>query len=79
MEHTTTTIENGLTVEKNKIAYDTDKEAITAARKMNLNGKQIHKAVAYKCKVCGKWHIGRNKTLLTDKEIKRFKKLGYPI
>ena len=75
MEHTTTTIENGLIVEKNKTAYDTDKEAITAARKMNLKGKQIHKAVAYKCKVCGKWHIGRNKTLLTEKEIKRLKKI----
>lgn len=74
MEHTTKVIDNGVLIEIPKKAYNSDKEAITAARKMNLKGKQIHKAVAYKCSVCNKWHIGRNSKILTEKEKDRYKK-----
>ncbi len=56
-----------------KKAYDTDKEAIEVARMMNCKHKQIHKAVAYKCPKCGKWHVGRNTSILTDKDKKHYK------
>lgn len=56
-----------------KKAYDTDKEAIEVARIMNCNNSQIHKAVAYKCPKCGKWHVGRNKSVLSEKDKKHYK------
>jgi len=54
---------NGVTVYKKK--HKTSDEAIQAAKNMNAKENQIHKAVAYKCAICGFYHIGRSK-----KEIK---------
>ncbi len=65
--------EDGNIVEKNKICYDTDKEAIEAARRVNLKEKTIHKMVAYKCDVCHKWHIGKSKRILTEKDREHYK------
>lgn len=31
--------------------------------------------VAYKCESCGKWHIGRNDTELTEKDRLHYKKM----
>lgn len=59
---------NGEKVMKNKQKYDTDKEAIEEARKLNCLPETIHKVVAYKCITCGKWHIGRTSKVLTEKE-----------
>lgn len=56
-----------------KKAYDTDKEAIEAARKLNASQHQISKAVAYKCPICFKWHIGRNGKALTEKDKQHYK------
>jgi hypothetical protein len=56
-----------------KIKYNTDKEAIEAARQMNIQEKVIHKLVAYKCPVCHYWHIGRNKTVLSPKDKNHYK------
>lgn len=72
--HTTKAIINGQIVEKPKKPYETDKEAIESAKHINLKSKTIHKLVAYKCSVCQKWHIGRNKKELTDKDRDKYRK-----
>lgn len=60
---------------KAKIAYETEQEAIAAARRENLNPKNIHKLSAYKCNICQKWHIGRNsRKELTDEEREKIRK-----
>ena len=51
-----------------KKPYNTLEEAITQAKKMNAEEKTIHKVVAYKCKYCNKYHNGRSKKELTEKE-----------
>lgn len=65
--------EDGHIVEKNKICYDTDKEAIEVARRINLKEKTIHKMVAYKCDVCHLWHIGKSRRILTEKDREHYK------
>lgn len=60
-------------VYRNKIAYETEKEAIHAAMVINVQDKTIHKRQAYKCSVCHKWHIGRGKTILTDEDKRKLK------
>lgn len=52
---------------RNKTAYESEKEAIHAAMVINVQDKTIHKRQAYKCSVCHKWHVGRGKTILTEK------------
>ena len=42
---------------------------------MNTQDHIIHKMVAYKCAECGKWHIGRNNTELTEEDRQYYKKL----
>lgn len=69
---------NGEKVMKNKQKYDTDKEAIEEARKLNCLPETIHKVVAYKCITCGKWHIGRTSKVLTEKEKEHYRSLGTP-
>lgn len=67
--------ENGEKVFKSKIGYDTEIEAIKIARKRNLQPETIHKYVAYKCSICGKWHIGKHKNrLLTEKDREKYRK-----
>lgn len=68
--------EKGEKVYKAKKTFETDKEAIEAARIKNLNPKTIHKYVAYKCKVCHKWHVGNNGRELTDKDREHYRKNG---
>lgn len=57
-----------------KKGYDTEAEALNAARNLNIMPKTIHKFVAYKCASCGKWHVGRNNTVLTDEEKDKIRK-----
>ena len=59
----------GEKVYKPKKVFDTDKEAIEYAKMVNkMNADHmIHKQVAYKCPKCGKWHIGRSTTILSEK------------
>ena len=71
--HTTRYMIGGKWIEKEKIAYNSDKDAIEKARLMNLYPNTIHKVVAYKCSVCGKWHVGRSNKVLTDKDIAHYK------
>jgi hypothetical protein len=60
--------ENGIRVDKQKKQYDSLDEAIRMAKIENSKDDRIHKVVAYKCNICFKYHIGRNGTILKDKE-----------
>jgi hypothetical protein len=53
---------------KAKVPYDTQDQAIAAAKIINSRPKQIHKVVPYKCQYCGKWYIGKGKTLVKTKQ-----------
>lgn len=75
-KHTTKYMVNGQWFEKEKIAYETDKEAIEKAREMNLRPQTIRKVVAYKCDTCHKWHIGRTSKCLTEKDREHYRKAG---
>ena len=56
-----------------KKSFDNEKDAVNAARYMNAQIYTIHKMVAYKCAECGKWHIGRNNTELTEEDKQYYK------
>lgn len=60
---------------KTKKVFNTDKEAIAYAKKMNKRNidKIIRKLVAYKCDKCHKWHVGRTYAVLSDKERMKIK------
>lgn len=77
--HTTRYISNGEWIEKDKIAYPTLDIAIEKARKMNMYPKTIHKVVAYRCAICGQYHVGRSKSELTDKDREKYKKAEYKL
>lgn len=51
-----------------KKSYETEQEALTVARFLNIQPNVIHKMVAYKCSKCNKWHIGSNNTVLTQED-----------
>lgn len=72
--HTTKIMINGLWKEKDKIAYPSLDIAIEYARKINMRKDTIRKVVAYKCSVCGQYHIGRSYKSLTEKEREKYKK-----
>lgn len=50
-----------------KKPFPTLDDAIVAAKKINAYPNIIEKVVAYKCKVCHKYHVGRNGKILTPK------------
>jgi hypothetical protein len=58
-----------------KKGYNTEIEAINIARFLNTKENIIHKMVAYKCPTCGKYHVGKNGTELTDEDREHYKKL----
>lgn len=66
--------EDGKPVYRNKKSYDTQDEAIDFARIINSKDHVIRKVVPYRCKVCNKYHLGRNGKLLTDKQRQKNKK-----
>lgn len=53
---------------KVKKGYDTEFDALYAARKINSDVYSIHKMVVYKCSKCDKYHLGHNNTVLTDED-----------
>ncbi len=57
-----------------KIAYDTLDEAIKAAKYVNSLPRTVTKHVAYKCKDCYKYHIGRNGKPITEKYLGHLKR-----
>lgn len=66
--------ENGNPIYKLKKKFDTLDQAIAHAKIVNSNDHVIHKVVAYKCKVCYKYHVGRNGSILKDKQRDKYKK-----
>jgi len=72
MQCETIKYENGVAVTKPKRSYETLDGAISHAKEINSNSKIIHKVVAYKCKKCMKYHLGRNGKEVTDKERKKW-------
>lgn len=61
---------------KSKKGYNSENEALLKCYQLNISPYTIHKAVVYKCSVCGKWHIGHHSNVdLTaeDKEKIRIK------
>lgn len=50
-----------------KKPFPTLDAAIEAAKKINAYPNITEKVVAYKCKVCHKYHVGRNGKILTSK------------
>ena len=76
-KHFTSYMVDGKVFTKEKIGYSSDKEAIEMARVMNCREHTIHKLVAYKCPVCQKWHIGRSRKVLTEKEREHYMKVGF--
>ena len=72
--------ELGNPIYKSKVKYDTLDKAIAVAKFENAKNEHNEKVVAYKCKVCFKYHIGRNGKPLSDKERdKRQKELNKPV
>ena len=64
---------DGLKHYKPKKPYDTLEDAIKEAKKMNAQDHVIHKLVAYKCNYCHKYHTGRSKKEITEKERLKYK------
>lgn len=58
---------------KTKLKFDTLDQAIHHAKIFNSKEYQIHKLVAYKCPNCYKYHVGRGKKELTQKDRKKYK------
>lgn len=56
-----------------KRAFKSLDDAISQAKKLNADDGQEIKLVAYKCKHCQMFHIGRSGKPVTDKERARFK------
>lgn len=59
---------NNQQVFKNKKCFDTLDEAIAVAKEENAKEYHINKVVAYKCKTCFKYHIGRNGKEIKEKD-----------
>lgn len=65
--------ENLNPIYKPKKTFDTLDEAIENAKKVNCREHVIHKVVGYKCSKCGKYHLGRNGSEVTEKERMKWK------
>ena len=63
----TTKVKDGKEIIKPKVKYDSLKEAIMSCKGINAQGDSVQKLVPYKCRVCHKYHIGRNGMEITDK------------
>lgn len=59
---------------KAKRGYEKEKDAVLEAMRINIKPQSFRRIVAYKCKVCGKWHLGHNKSLLDDTDKEKIKK-----
>ena len=52
---------------EHKASHSTKNGAMAAIRKTYKKNFIFHKLAPYKCKFCGKWHIGRTKTIMYEK------------
>jgi len=65
--------ENGIPIFKYKKKFNTLDDAIYQAKIVNSSDFTIHKVVAYKCRICLKYHLGRNGKESTDKQRLKYK------
>jgi len=65
---------DGRKVWKPKKVFNTQDEAIEAAKALNSLDHRINKVVPYRCKVCHKYHLGRNGKKIKEKDRERLKK-----
>lgn len=61
-------------VTRPKKQFDTLDKAIAVAKLENAKPEHIHKVVAYKCRICFKYHVGRNGKEITDKQRAKLQK-----
>lgn len=74
-QHTFKTYKSGVGfTEIEKWSYNTLDDAIHAAKMSNSKESTIHKYVAYKCDICCKYHIGKSKRELKDKDRLKYQK-----
>jgi hypothetical protein len=52
---------------RSKIAHSSRDHAMIALKKLQKTNFIFHKMRPYKCKFCGKWHIGRTNKILYEK------------
>jgi len=67
--------ENGQMKMRPKKQFDTLDGAIAVAKIENAKPHHIHKVVAYKCKTCFKYHIGRNGKEIKEKDKKKLQQM----
>lgn len=71
--HYCTVISKGKKQRKEKHGYDTELEAVNVARQMNCDERNEYKVVAYRCLVCGKWHVGHTNHYITHEQRLKYK------
>jgi hypothetical protein len=64
---------NGEFIEKK--SFENENEAIEFARFLNTKPNIIYKVIAYKCDLCGKWHVGKGKKRLFSDDRKKYNDL----
>tara|TARA_R110000796_G_scaffold161858_6_gene278657 strand:- start:2280 stop:2600 length:321 start_codon:yes stop_codon:yes gene_type:complete len=64
----------GAPILKSKKKYNTHDKAVEACKTLNLQKHQIKKLVTYKCRVCHKYHIGRNGNDINAKYIRKLRR-----
>lgn len=81
MECTTQIVDrtNGQLVDKPKRPFNDLEAAIRHAKSVNALPDRKFKVVAYKCKCCYKFHVGRNGNTITNKEKEKWKPQGFKI
>ena len=67
---------HGQPIYHHKKAYDTLENAIETAKLINSQELAVSKLVAYKCKTCYKYHLGRNGSILKEKEKNKWKSIN---
>lgn len=64
----------GIVEDKPKRVFNTNEEAISHAKIVNALPDRKFKVVAYKCKTCHKFHVGRNGNNISPKEKEKWSK-----
>lgn len=69
----------GLVEDKPKAVFETLELAIKHAKSVNSKPDRSFKVVAYKCRECYKFHVGKNGSVITNKEKEKWKPKGFTI
>lgn len=75
MECTTKRLDkDGVLIEKPKKQFSTLEHAIRHCKEENVRDDRTEKVAPYKCKICCKYHVGRNGSIIKEKEREKLKK-----